>query len=124
MLTEGEYVSWIIQGIIRRWLFLGIITIVTILAWTTNNSTVLTWWNLGASYLAIVIESIVGLGMYSQTKRDAVCIREIRAISQHVEKLAEALLADVTTIEEEVKQLEPVSPESASLPLPPLQEHA
>jgi hypothetical protein len=89
---------------LRMILFLGIITIVTILAWTTNNSTVLTWWNLGASYLAIVIESVVGLAMFGQVKRDAICLREVRTISQHVEKLAEVLLKDVVALEKHLEE--------------------
>lgn len=76
-LTRGEYVSWLVQGIIRRWTFLIIITGVTIVIWSTRNTIALTWWNLGASYLALVIESIVGIAMFSQTKRDAVIIRKI-----------------------------------------------
>lgn len=104
ILTQGEYISWIIQGIIRRWTFLGLITVVTILAWITRNETVLLWWNLGASYLALVIESIVGLGMYSQTRRDAVVMREVRAMSQHIERVAEALLKDVVAIEKQLEE--------------------
>jgi hypothetical protein len=104
ILTQGEYISWIIQGIIRRWTFLGLLTVVTILAWITRNETVLLWWNLGASYLALVIESIVGLGMYSQTRRDAVVMREVRAMSQHIEGVAEALLKDVVAIEKQLEE--------------------
>lgn len=97
ILTTGEYISWLIQGIIRRWAFLVLISIVTILVWTTNNATALTWWNLGASYLALVIESIVGISMYSQTRRDAVILRAIEHLvekiegqeAQEVEELAE-----------------------------------
>ena len=91
VLTTGEYISWIVQGVIRRWSFLIVISVVTVLVWTTNNATALTWWNLGASYLALVIESIVGLAMFGQTRRDAVVLREIRAISQRVERLAEKI---------------------------------
>ena|SRR5579863_8450865 len=101
-LSTGEYISWIIQGIIRRWTFLIVITLVTILVWATNNPTALTWWNLGASYLALVIESIVGISMFSQTKRDAVVLREVRDLSQKIEKLTEAVLKDVTELEEEI----------------------
>ena len=90
-MTTGEYISWIVQGVIRRWSFLIVISVVTVLVWTTNNATALTWWNLGASYLALVIESIVGLAMFGQTRRDAVVLREIRAISQRVERLAEKI---------------------------------
>jgi uncharacterized membrane protein len=83
-LTLGEYLSWKIQGVMRNWYFLTMITITTIIVWSTNNDIALTWWNLAASYLALVIESIVGLAMFNQCKRDAVIIREIRAISQRI----------------------------------------
>ncbi len=103
MLTRGEYISWLIQGIIRRWLFLGIISLITAIVWLLDNSVALTWWNLSASYLALVIESVGGIAMFSQTRRDAVALREVRAISQRVEKIAEVLLKDVTVIEEHLE---------------------
>ena len=102
-LSHGEYISWVIQGIIRRWTFLVIITIITVIVWSTNNSTALIWWNLGASYLALVIESVVGIAMFSQTRRDALVLREVRAISQHVEKIADVLLKDIEELEEHAK---------------------
>jgi hypothetical protein len=101
-LSFGEHISWMIQNTIRRWTFLILLTVVTILVWSTNNPTALTWWNLCASYLAIVIESIVGIAMFSATKRDAVCLREVRAISERVEQLAQVLLRDVVDIEEQL----------------------
>jgi len=81
-LSRGEYISWMVQSIIRRWTFLGVVTLLTLLAWSTvfwlsQSGAVLTWWNLCASYLAIVIESIVGLAMFGQTRRDAVILRRI-----------------------------------------------
>jgi hypothetical protein len=88
-LTLQEYISWKIQGVMRNWFFLITITIATIIAWSTNNITILNWWNLAASYLALVIESIVGLAMFRQTLRDACIIREIRSISQRVDKAVE-----------------------------------
>lgn len=87
VLTIGEWISWKIQGVIRRWTFLIFITLVTIVVWSLNNPIGLTWWNLGASYMALVIESIVGLAMFSQTRRDAVALREVRAISQRMERV-------------------------------------
>ena len=110
-LTTGEYISWLIQGVIRRWTFLIAISIITVLVWTTDNATALTWWNLCASYLALVIESIVGLAMFGQTRRDAVVLREIRAIGQRVERLAEKIegeeaqeVAELVKIEESLER--------------------
>lgn len=79
ILTRGEYISWMVQGIIRRWTFLVIVTCATAIAWSTNNAAVLLWWNLCASFLAIMIESVVGIAMFSQTRRDATVLREVRA---------------------------------------------
>lgn len=90
-LTGGEYVSWLIQGIIRRWAFLIVISVVTALVWATNNGVALTWWNLSASYLALVIESIVGIAMFSQTRRDAVILRRIAKQEEYILLLLEKL---------------------------------
>lgn len=103
VLTTGEYISWIIQGVIRRWAFLVLISIVTAIVWLTDNATALTWWNLGASYLALVIESVVGISMYAQTKRDAIVLREIRAIGQRVEKIAEREAGELAQIEKRLE---------------------
>jgi hypothetical protein len=79
-LTRSEAISWKIQSIIRRWTFLIVYTSITALVWAfgLHNTTALLWWNLTASYLAIFIENTVGIAMFSQTRRDALIIREIR----------------------------------------------
>lgn len=102
-LTTGEYVSWLIQGVIRRWTFLILVTVGTAVCWATRDPNVLLWWNLVASFLAIVIESIVGLAMFGQTRRDAVCLREVRTISRRVEELATLLVKDVERIESDIE---------------------
>ncbi len=91
-LTKGEYISWQVQGLIRRWYFLIAISIITVIVWSTNNQVALLWWNLGASYLAILIESVVGLAMFGQTRRDAVALREVRNLSKQIEKQEELIL--------------------------------
>lgn len=105
-LTAGEMASWRVQGVIRRWTFLGIISALTAYVWVIADPI---WrhpltdvWNLWASFLAIVIEGVTAMALINQTRRDACVIREIRAMSHHIEALAEALLTDVTHIEDEV----------------------
>jgi hypothetical protein len=91
-LTLAEHISWIIQGIIRRWAFLVVFTLVTIVWWIKPGwfgDPGRTWWNLIASYMAIFIESTVGIAMYSQTRRDALIIREIRALEKRQIELLE-----------------------------------
>lgn len=104
-LTSGEYISWLIQGIIRRWAFLGVITFVTILVWATNNSAALSWWNLGASYLALVIESVVGIAMFSQTRRDAVILRHVAQTSEGQEKLQQQQIQLMNQMERQLERL-------------------
>jgi len=84
LLTVGEKFSWVMQSIIRRWAFIGLITVVTIVVWALDIAVGLTWWNLGASYLALLIESTVGIAMFSQTRRDAVAIRETRGLAKEM----------------------------------------
>ena len=79
-LTLGEHLSWLMQGIIRRWAFLGLITAATVVVWTVGDATGLLWWNLSASYLALLIEGTVGIAMFSQTRRDAVILRHLRDV--------------------------------------------
>lgn len=112
-LTRGEHISWRIQGVIRRWTFLIIFSIVTYACWLFGNPTVLLWWNLSASYLAIVIENTVGIAMFSQTRRDAMVIREIRKYEKadakaHSETTAidEDTLARVNEILDRLDQIE------------------
>src|SRR5260370_14585270 len=76
-LAWGEELSWLMQGIIRRWTFLILITIVTGAVWIWGSPHALLWWNLAASYLAILIEGTVGISLYSQTRRDAVILRHL-----------------------------------------------
>ena len=84
-LTLGEHLSWLMQGIIRRWAFLGLITVATIVVWSINDATGLLWWNLSASYLALLIEGTVGIAMFSQTRRDAVILRHLRDVVDALE---------------------------------------
>jgi len=73
----GEYVSWKIQNLIRRWAFILSVTAATAVCWATRNGHVLTWWNYTASWMALFIESVVGISMYKQTQSDAAVIRKI-----------------------------------------------
>lgn len=91
-LSAGERLSWLMQGLIRRWLFLGAITGVTAAVWATRDPTALVWWNLGASYLALVVESLVGIAMFGQTKRDAVVLRRVDRNDEATRRLLEELL--------------------------------
>lgn len=94
-LSAGEFVSWHVQSVIRRWEFIIAFTAVTAIVWTFGGDSGRNWWNYGASYLAVFIESLVGIAMLGQTHRDAVIIREIRA----------EILAENRELKQELKQV-------------------
>lgn len=104
-LTFQELVSWRIQGVIRHWAFLVTFTLATFVAWLLGifeNPIVLIWWNLLASYLAIFVENIVGIAMFSQTRRDAVILRRIASMEEQLLKLVEHLVEEVEEISEDL----------------------
>jgi hypothetical protein len=81
LITRSDYISWQLQtNVIRRWWFLIGFTVLTLTCVLTFSITVMAWWNVLASYLAIFVEAIVGRYMAGQTRRDAAVIREIRKI--------------------------------------------
>lgn len=82
-LTLGEEVSWVLQGVIRRWTVFAAITVFTLFAWIHGQIWAQGWttiWNLFASYWAMALETVVGIAMFSQTRRDAVKIRKIERV--------------------------------------------
>lgn len=78
-LTASEQVSWTIQRIIRRWAFLGVLQLLTVICWIWGlyNPNVLVWWNLSASDFAIIMEFLIGVAMLGQTLRDALVSRTV-----------------------------------------------
>lgn len=86
-LTPTEALSWFAQSIIRRWSFIGVIAVITAICFTLGGH-VLGWWNYSASFLALIIESVVGIGVYNMGRRDAVILREVRALSERGAKHA------------------------------------
>lgn len=53
------------------------------------------YWNYFASWLAVQIEWVVGTYMFGQTGRDAVIMRKIARIVEHIEKTDERVLKDI-----------------------------
>lgn len=99
-LRPSERFSRFMQAIIRRWSFIGVITVITIIWWSHPDlfrDKDLIHWNLGASYMALFIESVVGIGMFGQTLRDAVILRKVNASEEKV-------LAEIQSLREELRQ--------------------
>jgi hypothetical protein len=96
LLTKGETISWKLQGLIRNWYFPGFYTALTLacfIAWPVWRHNPLDVWNYFASLLAIVIESTVGIAMFSQTLRDAVKLRAVEKRIIQLEAKIDTLLA-------------------------------
>jgi len=96
----GEHLSWTIQSAIRRWAFVFIVTIATAVCWATDKPDVITWWNYAASYMAVFIELVVGISLFSQTKSDAAVIRKILAMETHQFQELKDL---ITRVEEDIE---------------------
>ena len=100
LLSVSDQVSLVAQSVIRRWSFIGAVVVLTAAWWTWPRAfgdptgTPLHW-NLLASLMALVIESVVGIGMFSSGKRDAVILRQVRAN----ETVALVALARIEAIE-------------------------
>ena len=119
----SDFIAWKLQSVIRRWWFLLAFTCATAGAWSTRNSSIILWWNLSASYLAIFVESIVGRAMFGQTKADAAILREIAKFSEadfktHRQEinLDKRTMAIVEEILARVKDLEPEIEEPQEFP--------
>lgn len=100
MLTRAERVSWTIQGVVRRWTVLIVITVATVgifvyaaveagAALGTGAKALLTWWNLWASWFAIALEATVGIAMFSMAKRTAVKLRHLCEIIDRLDHIIE-----------------------------------
>ena len=101
----GQHMSWKIQEMIRRWPFILTMTVISLACWVIGwrHSDVVLWWNAWASYMAIFIESVVGISMFQQTKSDAQVIRKILAMEssqfEELKELIEQVEGTLETIE-------------------------
>lgn len=89
----GEHISWKIQFAIRRWSFIGSITLITLACVCLGifDLTVMTWWNVWASWMALFIESVVGMAMFNMARNDGRVLREVHALLAQVEFLINEL---------------------------------
>lgn len=96
-LTNAEYISWHIQAVVRSPWFIITFNLITIIMLAVGLRD---WWNYFASWLAIMVEWVVGKYMFGQTGRDAKIIREIRAVASRIEQQEEVLVKEVETLSE------------------------
>lgn len=104
-ITRTEALSALAQSVIRRWTFIGLFLAVTVPCFVLGGA-VLGWWNYAASALAIVIESVVGIGVFNMGKRDAVILREVRHLSERGAKQARKATKAAQRTEEAATRVE------------------
>ena len=112
----AERVSLSVQGIMRRWRFIFAYTALCVVWWMHpswfGDDANYTHWQLWASYMALLIESVVGIGMFSWARRDSVILRKVHVLERKAEQQDEnshVLLHDIyrlTILElEQIKML-------------------
>jgi len=81
-LSLGEHVAWRAQGIFRRWSTMILIQVVCVAWLALGSASARNWWNYSWSDLAIIVENVTMLALFSQTRRDAVVMRETREMAR------------------------------------------
>lgn len=96
-ILRAERISLAVQGVMRRWSFVFAYTAITVAWWLHpvffGDNAQYTHWQLAASYMALLIESLVGIGMFGWARRDSVILRKIYALERSAEKQDENNLA-------------------------------
>ncbi len=81
-LSFGEHMAWKAQGLFRRWSTMALIQVVCVVWLALGDQNARNWWNYSWSDLAIIVENVTMLALFSQTRRDAVVMRETREIAR------------------------------------------
>lgn len=90
-ITRQERLSLLAQSVLRKWTFVLAYSVLTFLWWTHPG-----WfgdhpgsdarWQDWASYMALLIESLVGIGMFGWARRDSIIIRKLYALERAAEQ--------------------------------------
>lgn len=98
-LAPSERFSRIVQWIIRRWTFVALYTSASLFVWYSDgyfrggffhallHDPTLAKWNALASLGALVIESSVGIGVWSSQKRDTQMLQQTAEIAQELREM-------------------------------------
>ena len=93
LLKGSERFSLLVQSLMRRWAFVLAYTVVTVVWWTHPH-----WfgdqpndghWQDAASYAALVIESVVGIGMFGWARRDSLVLRRLEVLERKAQQADE-----------------------------------
>ena len=111
-LRPSEVLSFVIQGLMRRWSFVAAYTVFSFVWWAHPlwfHDPDLSSWNRWASLAALWIESVVGIGLFGQTLRDAVHTRRTERLAEQIarteERTAQILERLEALIEQEAENL-------------------
>ena len=102
LVTTSERISLAVQAVMRQWKFVLAYTILTVFWWYHphwfGDTAALSHWQDWASYMALLIESVVGIGMFSWARRDSIVLRKIHKLEHQAgqsEENAHILLHDI-----------------------------
>ena len=100
---RSERLSLFAQSILRKWTFVLAYTALTVLWWTHPH-----WfgdhpgddarWQDWASYMALLIESLVGIGMFGWARRDSQVLRRLYQMERAAEQRDEVMVALVNKL--------------------------
>lgn len=100
-ISHLEYLTRQVQVFVRTPWFLVVFNCVTLVAMLLGHGDL---WNYFASWLAIVIEWLVGTYMFGQTGRDAVVLREVRAATRLLQALLEHEAEELAEIQQDLHE--------------------
>lgn len=94
-ITRSERMSLFAQAVMRKWSFVLAYSVLTFFWWTHpqvfgDHPGSDARWQDWASYMALLIESLVGIGMFGWARRDSVFIRKLYALERASEQRDEA----------------------------------
>ena len=108
MLEPVERFTLWVQGIMRKWRFVLAYTTLTVVWWMRpswfGDTRSYVHWQLWASYSALLIESVVGIGMFSWARRDSAILRkvhELERLAQHRDENDHVLIHEILRLSEE-----------------------
>ncbi len=124
LLRPVERFSLFVQGRMRQWRFIFLYTGLTAAWWARpvwfGDTSSYTKWQLGASYMALLIESVVGIGMFGWARRDSVVLRKVHAL----EVAAEAVTVRDAEVLRKLEQTDEINAVLLNRVLTLLEAHA
>jgi hypothetical protein len=90
VLTRQERLSIMAQAAVRQWKFVLAYSALTFVWWAEphwfGDDSSYVHWQLQASFLAIVLEAVIGIGMFGWARRDSIVLRKIMRLEAEADR--------------------------------------